>query len=118
MATSKKYFHDHLVLLLLSIETFLAVAGSIFVLLRLSSGHGTGHIVAYRPILGVNAYKPGSVTELLSFVGFALLVLAVHTVLSMRTYKIHRQLSVAILSLGILLLVLNIIVSNALLLLG
>lgn len=118
MATSKKYFHDHLVLLLLSIQGFLAVAGSIFVLLRLSNNHSAGHIVAYRPSLGVNAYQPGSVTELLSFTGFALLVLLIHTTLSMRTYNIHRQLSISILSLGILLLVLNVIVSNALLLLG
>ncbi|MDB5168669.1 MAG: hypothetical protein JWO41_25 [Candidatus Saccharibacteria bacterium] len=118
MASSKKYFHDHLVLLLLSVQVFLAFAGSIFVLLRLVGGHSSGHIVAYRPALGVNAYQPGSVQNLLGFVGFALLVLLAHTVLSMRTYRIHRQLSVAILSLGILLLVLNIIVSNALLLLG
>jgi hypothetical protein len=118
MALSKKYFHDHLVLLLLSVQAFLALATSIFVLLRLSSGHSSGHIVAYRPALGVNAYQPGGVSELLGFVGFALLILLVHTVLSMRTYKIHRQLSISILSLGILLLVLNSIVSNALLLLG
>jgi hypothetical protein len=117
MANPKKYFHDHLVLLLLSIEAFLAVAGSIFVLLRLSTSHSTGYIVAFRSNLGINAFQSGSVTELLSFIAFALIVLLVHTVLSMRAYRIHRQLSIAILSLGILLLILNIIVSNALLVL-
>lgn len=117
MAASKKYFHDHLVLLLLSINAFLAVAGSIFILLRLSTSHGTGYIVQYRASLGINAFKTGSVIDLISFIAFALLVLVIHTGLSLRAYKIHRQLAVAILGLGILLLVLTVIVSNALLVL-
>lgn len=117
MATSKKYFHDHFVLLLLSVNAFLAVAASILVLLRLSSSHGNSYIVQYRPSLGINAYQTGSVLELLSFVVFALLVLTVHTMISLRAYQIHRQLAIAVLSLGILLLILTIIVSNALLVL-
>jgi hypothetical protein len=117
MATSKKYFHDHFVLLLLSVNAFLAVAGSIFILLRLSTSHGNGYIVQYRSSLGINAFKTGSVVDLLSFIAFAALVLAVHTFLSLRAYQIHRQLAIAILSLGILLLTLTIIISNALLVL-
>ncbi|HEX7633147.1 MAG TPA: hypothetical protein VF401_02355 [Candidatus Saccharimonadales bacterium] len=117
MATPKKYFHDHLVLLLLSVNAFLAVAGSIFILVRLSTSHGNGYIVQYRSSLGINAFKTGSVVDLLAFVGFALLVLAIHAMLSLKVYHIHRQLAIAILSLGILLLLLTIIVSNALLVL-
>jgi len=117
MATPKKYFHDHLVLLLLSINVFLAVAGSIFILLRLSTSHGTSYIVQYRANLGINDFKTGSVVDLLSFIAFAALVLAVHTTLSLRAYHIHRQLAIAILSLGVLLLALTIIISNALLVL-
>ncbi|HET9174080.1 MAG TPA: hypothetical protein VFN56_02235 [Candidatus Saccharimonadales bacterium] len=120
MAVPKKYFHDHLVLLLLSMDTFLAFLSAIFVLLRLSSGHGNGFIVQCRDCsnpLAINKFTTGSVTELLSFIGFAFLVLAVHTILSMRAYHIHRQLAIAILSLGVLLLVLTIVVSNALLVL-
>jgi hypothetical protein len=117
MAGSKKYFHDHLVLLLLSINAFLAIAGSIFILLRLSTSHGTGYIVQYRASLGINAFRTGHITDLLSFIAFAILILAIHAVLSERAYKIHRQLAIAILSLGILLLALTIIISNALLVL-
>ena len=117
MASPKKYFQDHFVLLLLSINAFLAVAGSIFILLRLSTSHGTGYIVQYRSNLGINTFKTGSVVDLLALVVFALLVLAVHTMLSLGAYKIHRQLAIAVLSLGILLLALTIIVSNALLVL-
>jgi len=117
MATTKKYFHDHLVLLLLSINVFLAIAGSIFILVRLSTSHGNGYIVQYRPSLGINSYQTGSVLEILSFVAFAILVLVVHTVLSMKAYNIHRQLAIVILSLGLLLLILTVIIANALLLL-
>jgi hypothetical protein len=117
MATPKKYFHDHFVLLLLGINIFLAFADSIYILVRLSTSHGNSYIVQYRPSLGISAYQAGSVLELLSFVGFALIVLVTHIGLSLRAYKIHRQLAIAILCLGILLLLLTIIISNALLVL-
>jgi hypothetical protein len=105
------------VLLLLSLNVFAAVAGSIFVLVKLTSTHGNSYIVQYRPSLGADAFKTGSVTDLLAFAAFAVIVLVAHTVLSLRAYQIHRQLALAILGLGILLLVLTVIVSNALLVL-
>lgn len=117
MASTKKYFHDHLVLLLLSTNAFLAIAGSILVLLRLSTSQGGGYIVQYRSNLGINAFQTGSVVDLLSFIGFAALVLAAHSILSLKAYHVHRQLAATILGLGILLLILTIIISNALLVL-
>ena len=113
--TPKQYFHDHLILLLLSINAFLAVASSIFVLVRLNSSNGTSYIVQYRPSLGADAFQTGSVLDLFGFIAFALVVMAIHGVLSWRAYPIHRQLSLTILSLGLLLLVLTAIVANALL---
>ncbi len=117
MATPKKYFHDHLVLLLLSVNAFLATAGGIFILVRLSTSHGNGYIVQYRSSLGINAFQTGNVFDLLGFVVFALLVLGVHVVLSLRAYPVNRQVAIAILGLGVLLLALTIIISNALLVL-
>lgn len=117
MANSKQYFHDHLVLLLLSVNAFLAIAGSIFTLVRLSTSSSDNYIVQYRSNLGIDAFETGAVTGLLSFVIFAGLVLGIHTALSIKAYHIHRQVAVAILSLGILLLTLTIIISNALLVL-
>lgn len=117
MASTKKYFHDHLILLLLSINGFLALVGSIFILLRISSSQGSAVISQYRESLGINAFKTGSVADLVSFVAFAALVFAVHALLSIRAYEIHRQLAITILSLGILLLSLTIIIANALLML-
>jgi hypothetical protein len=117
MANTKKYFHDHLVLLLLSINAFLAIAVSLFIILRLSTSHGTVYIVQDRSSLGINRFQPGSVTDILAFVVFAILTLAISIILSIGAYKIHRQLTIIILSLGILLLTLTVIVSNALLVL-
>lgn len=116
MGEQTKYFKDHLVLLLVSINSFLAVASILFILIRLlSSSHVSGYIVQYRPSLGVNSYQTGGGTQLIAFMLFAALALGINITLSIRAYKIHRQLAVAILSLGILLIVLSIIISNALL---
>ena len=120
MAISKKYFHDHVVMLLLSINVFLALGAGIFVLVSLSTGHSNSYIVQCRDCsnaAAVNKFTNGSLVELVGFAVFAALVLATHVILSLRAYKIHRQLAIAILSLGILLLVLTVIVSNSLLVL-
>jgi hypothetical protein len=120
MAVPKKYFHDHLVMLLLSVNAFLAVGGGLFILLSLGSSHSNGYIIQCRDCsnpAAANKFTNGSVTGLLGFVVFAALALTANIVLSLRAYKIHRQLAIAILALGIVLLALMIIVSNALLVL-
>jgi len=120
MTNLTKYLHDRVVLLLLSANVFLAFAASIFILLQLSSNHGNGYIVQCRDCSNpadINRFTNGSVWELVGFIGFALLVLVIHAVLSMRTYHIHRQVAVTILGLGTLLLIMTIVVSNALLVL-
>lgn len=115
MTISKEYLHDRFVLLIVSVNIFLAFLLSVLTLARLG-GH-TSYIVQYRSTVPINAFKSGSSVELLSFVAFALLVLLFQTGISVRVYQIHRQLTVAVLGLGTLLLVLAIIVSNALLVL-
>ncbi|MDB5169895.1 MAG: hypothetical protein JWN82_291 [Candidatus Saccharibacteria bacterium] len=117
MAMPKKYFQDHLILLLLSTNAFLAFSTVVLVLTRLSAGHGNSYIVQYRSSLGINAFKTGGVSDLLGFILFAFLVLAIHTSLSLRTYPVNRHLSIVILAIGILLLLLTAIISNALLVL-
>jgi hypothetical protein len=114
MLSTNKYFHDRLVLLLLSVNAFFAVLTSLSVLLRLQGG-GEGFIVQYRGNLGVSAFKTGSVDQILSFVAFVLVIFAIHAVLSWKTYRIRRELSITILGLGTLLLILAVIVSDALL---
>jgi hypothetical protein len=109
-----KYFHDRLILLLLSANAFLTLLTTLSVLFRLQGG-GDNFIVQYRANLGISAFQPGSVGQILSFIFFALVAFAVHAVLSWRTYYIKRELSVLVLGLGTLLLLLAVIVSDALL---
>ena len=115
MATPKKYFHDHFVLLLLSVNAFLAILDVVFILIKLSTRHGNDYIVQYRPSLGLSSNQAGSVIQIISFTVFASLVVAINILLSYRVYKIHRQLAITVLSLGILLLILTIIIANSLL---
>lgn len=118
MPAAKNYFQDRLVLLLLSINAFLTLLATLSVLFRLQgAGASNGFIVQYRANVGISGFKTGSVLSLISFIGFALIVFAANTVLSMRTYHIRKQLAVVVLGLGTLLLILNIIVGNALLVL-
>ncbi len=118
MPMPKKYFHDRLILLLLSVNGFLAFLCIALVFLRLGAAAGSqGYIVQYRANLGISAFKTGGVSTIVAFAFFALIVLAAQVALSIRTYEIRRELSVAILGLGLPLLVLAVIVSNALLVL-
>ncbi len=117
MATSKRFFHDKLVLLLVSLNALCVFLTSILVLLRLDSSHSGGYIVQYRQNLGLGAFKKGSVVELVSFIVFSLVVFVLHMMLSLRVYDVRRQLAVVVLGLGSLLLLLALIVSNSLLIL-
>lgn len=115
MHIPKKYFHDRIVLLLLTANTFIAILLSLLILLRLDGGRADGYIVQYRANLGLSGFKTGSATTLVSFIVFAAVVLGMNTILSIRTYHVRRYLSVAVLSMASLLLVVTLIVSNALL---
>lgn len=117
MNIPKKYLHDRLILLLLSVNGFLAVLSALWVLFKLDAGRSAGYIVEYRAGLGISALKTGDASELVAFILFAFLVVIVHTVLSIKAYALRREVSIIILGMGILLLMLSMIVSNALLVL-
>lgn len=106
-----------MVLLLLSTNTFVTLLASILIMLRLDGGRTDGYIVQYRANLGLSAFKTGDASTLISFIVFAGLVLLFHTLMSIKVYHIRRQFSVSVLAMGLLLLVLVLIVSNALLVL-
>ena len=111
-----KYLHDKFILLLISINVFLAFLCLAVILLRIGVGQGSSdYIVQYRANLGISAFKSGSLAGIASFGLFTVLILATNILLSMRTYHLHRKLSVAILSLSAFLLAIAIIVSNSLL---
>lgn len=100
---------------MVSVATFLTLLGSLLILLRIDVGRNEGYIIQYRQNLGISAFKSGSASGILSFALFMLITLVAHLALSIRVYKIHRNFSVTILGMGLLLLVTAIIVSNSLL---
>jgi hypothetical protein len=116
MHIPKKYLHDKFVLLLVSISAFLAFLCIVSILLRAGIGQGIdGYIIQYRANLGLSAFQKGSIVPILSFIFFVLVTFAINVVLSIRAYQLRRTLAITILSLGVLILLLSIIVSNALL---
>ena len=107
-----------MVLLLSGISVFLAVLGSVLILLRLDSGStANSYFIQFRASSGSNAFAftKGTLYDVLSFIGFMFLVLLLHSLLSMRVYHVRRHASVAILALGIIILVMAVRVTNALL---
>jgi hypothetical protein len=115
MPIPKNYLHDKLVLLLVSANIFLAFLCAVLMFLRLNLGQGSeGYILEYRSNLGISAFKVGGVAGLLSFAVFAVGLAALGIVLSLRMYRIRRDLALSVLAAGILLLLLATIVSNAL----
>jgi hypothetical protein len=117
MATEKKFFHDKLILLLLSTNTFLAILGTILLFLKLGSSSPNYHIIQYRSDLGLSAFKNGTATSLYAFIVFIWLILIINAILSYRTYTVKRDFSLIVLGLSLLLIVLAMIVSNALIVL-
>ena len=117
MQVPKKYFHDRLVLLLLTVNGFIAALTSVLILLRLDGSRSDSYIIEYRENLGLNAFSSGDSTTFWVFVAFVIAITAINTLLSIRIYEHHRKYSITILALGLLLLFLALIVSNALLVL-
>ncbi len=115
MHVPKKYFHDRIILLLMSATVFLALLDMVLVLLGMSSGNRL-NLIQYRPNLGLSAYSyETSSVGYVGFILFGFMIAVVHILLSIKVYLIRRNYSVVVLGMGILLLVLSIIVSNALL---
>ncbi|HSX43996.1 MAG TPA: hypothetical protein VLE69_01715 [Candidatus Saccharimonadales bacterium] len=115
MPNQNRFIHDRLILLLLSVSTFLVILGSLLIGLRLGNGQGGGYIVQYRSNLGISAFKTGGQIELLAFIVFMVLVLVLHTLVSIRAYRVRREYAATVLGMGLLLIVMAIVVSNALL---
>ncbi|MEO6761671.1 MAG: hypothetical protein ABI220_04850 [Candidatus Saccharimonadales bacterium] len=118
MASNKHFLQDRAALLLVGGNTFLAFVAVLLVLLKLNATQGAGsYIISYRPSLGIDVYKSGTVWDIMSFVGFALLAYVIGITLSYKTHKIKRELSLVILALTLTMLVFLIVVANALLVL-
>ena len=116
MDLPKKYLHDRFVLLLITVNGFLALLITVMTLLRLDTVRSDGYVVQYRANLGLNAFQVGNFVPLLGFIILAIFIAAFHTLISVREYSQRRDVALVVLGFGTLLLVLTLIVSNELLL--
>lgn len=118
MSSPKHFFQDRTALLLVSGNAFLTLVAVVLVLLKLGSAQGTNnYIVAYRSSLGINAFKTGTVWDIVSFIIFALVVFSISMLLGYNTYKVKRELSLVVLAITLPLLIFLTVIANALLVL-
>ena len=115
MQIPKQFFHDRTVLLLSTVNTFLTALTSIMILLRLDGIKAQSYIIQHRENLGVNEFKSGGSGTLIQIVVFAVMILALHEILSMKIYESKRNLAVTILGIGTLVLILSFLVGYSLL---
>lgn len=117
---AKKYVYDKLVLFLLSVLIFMALAVVISILLRAGSGQGiSDYYIEYRQgphHSPAGDFSPtGNIWAMLNFVWFSLITVITTAVLSIKAYRIKREISVVVLAFGSLLVFLALIISNILL---
>ena len=110
----KSFFHDRLILLILSINTFLALALIITALLSINDS-GAGYIKEFRSDLGLDGYKAGGVVDIVAFAAFSAVLYVFQFLSATKIYHIRRHLSLIILLLTMIIYIFALMVINALL---
>lgn len=122
MAVNKHFLQDRMVLLFLSIETFLALLTNVMILLRLNAvGAKDTYLVQFRSqpnaidfaTGGVGVY--GTVWDIVSFIVAAVLFYVIGLMIAYRVYKLRRELALVVLAITGILLLFLLAVSNILL---
>ncbi len=115
MNSKNKYFHDRVVLLLLSFNVLVSVLASLIILLKLVNLPTDYYpFVQGRFPAGQKIYNTGSVVSLYSLVVFIVLTLVINGILSHKVYPHKKDFSIIILSLNLLLVALTYLVSQSL----
>ncbi len=110
----KSFFQDRLILLILSINTFLALALIVTALLSINDSDA-GYIKEFRSDLGLDGYKAGGVIDIVAFAVFSAALYGFQIVSSTKIYHIRRHLSLIILLLTMVIYIFALMVINALL---
>lgn len=110
----KTYFHDRLILLILSINTFLAVALVLSALFALSDS-SSGFIREYRSNLGLDGYFAGGIKDVLAFALFSIILYVFQIYSSTKIYHIRKHISLMILLITMVIYIFSLLVINALL---
>jgi hypothetical protein len=111
---TKKYFQDRPILFLNLIVVLLTLIDIIATVLRIDTSQSIA-IIRYRVALGLAGFQRAGVFQLYGFALAAVLIAAVAIILSARLYNQRRSLSILILSLTLIALFFNLVVSGAIL---
>src|SRR3989338_11131601 len=114
MELPKKFLHDSIVLLMITLLAVLVVVGVAVVLLRFDISKNPTTIVAYRPNISGASYQSGKPIDIYSMAIFMAITAVGAVILSARVYVLKRYLSIFILAGSVFLLILATIVSNSL----
>jgi hypothetical protein len=98
----------------MTVNIFLAFVCMATVLFRLGDTDGL-YIKEYRPSLGIDAARPGSLADLLAFPIFAVAITILMTFFSYRLYAVRKQFAWTLLGMSTLLLILCLPISYYLL---
>lgn len=107
MAANKNFFQDRTTLLLVSIESFIALFGAVVLALKINEVRGSAILIvqnratpsAANLLRGVN----GTIWDMAMFIVFLGLTTALAFILAYRVYKIRRELTMTVLSLNLVL---------------
>lgn len=105
---SRKYLHDRLILLLITITVALVVIGVSLVLLRFDVSKNPTTVVAYRPNISGSSILAGKPIDIYALAVFMLISAVAAIVLSARIYSLRRPLAMFILGSNVFLLILAI----------
>jgi hypothetical protein len=111
---TKKYFQDRPILFLNLVVVLGAVMNVIAVLIRVDTSQSSA-VIRYQAELGLSGFPLGSSSELYSFALAAVLMAFVAIFMSAKLYSVRRSLSLTLLSLTLIALLFNLVVSGAIL---
>jgi len=111
---TKKYFQDRPILFLNLVVVLGALINIIATVLRINTGQSIA-IIRYQVALGLAGFERASVIQLYSFALAAFVIAVAAVILSARLYQQRRILSILVLSLTIIALFFNLVVSGAIL---
>lgn len=115
MEIPKKFFHDRVILFLISFNTFFVLLITLLGLLHIDGNSSDLFLSECRYCSEDFPQRIyGSGITLFSMIAFSFIVLISHVMLSMRIYDEKRRYAVTILALASLLIIFTLVVSNSL----
>jgi hypothetical protein len=105
MDLPKKFLHDRLVLLLITLISVLLVVGVSVVLLRFDVSKNPTTVVAYRPNISGASYQSGKPIDIYSLAVFMVVAAVGGVVLGAKIYGVRRYVSIFMLTSTVFLLI-------------